>query len=641
MAGAQLGHMPRSVAPRRAPRAAWCVMFACAPFACAQPQVSANSAIATTFPRPIRQPGHAAASPTADAVAYVMGDSLVVATGSRRKVISRAMIGEATSPIAFLAWSREGRFLVYRAGWGAQLPGGGIAPGRLMIYDRLADTTGPLMEGVIGQRLVTFQNSQADGPRWSPDQSRRVAFLAMGQRGGSGLQAFVSDANGLKQVTAGRPRFSIAWSPRGRWIATTFGEFRSGSAGVELLDVENDFRRVAGLADTSGLLRGLFWSDDGRWLVMQDRNRRTLLVEFSGGSNPSLRLVSDTLPRLRYVAWMPGKTALVAVVPDGMATQLVQVSVPSGAMARLTTGPEVKDVIGVVSAPSPAIVFRSESGGTPRSIWNAPILPSGMLGAPFRMVGTAQEQIGIDARIFRWRSADGDTLEAQVLSSPSSPTTDVPAVVIPYGGYRNAFPDETYFLDAMIRPLLQRGYVVILPNTRGTASDGRDQDRYGAVQLEDTERMLDAMAGLDQRRVALLGHSHGGAMVYYYMTHSARFCAGAAVNGRADWVLQAHHGDGLLPGILGGSPETLADRYARFSPAANARAVAAPMMLVAGELDTQMLPDNVRIMSDSLRAAGKPHTAIVFPDESHLIDRPENRMRLWTSLDSLLTTSCR
>lgn len=219
----------------------------------------------------------------------------------------------------------------------------------------------------------------------------------------------------------------------------------------------------------------------------------------------------------------------------------------------------------------------------------------------------------------------------------------LPLIVMPYGAYVNAFPDLDYSLDRGIFPLIERGYVVVRPNTRGISSDQRDRGQYGRPQLEDTERLIASLANggiIDRDRVAVIGHSHGGAMAYYYLTHSRAFCAAIAVNGRADWILQARHPyDGLLPGILGGTPDERPDVYAAFSPAANARQATAPLLAVVGGQDGQILPQNGPTMVDSMRVAGKQAELLVFPDDGHELGA-ESSERFWNRTFGFLEEHC-
>ena len=129
-------------------------------------------------------------------------------------------------------------------------------------------------------------------------------------------------------------------------------------------------------------------------------------------------------------------------------------------------------------------------------------------------------------------------------------------------------------------------------------------------------------------------------MAYYYATHSSRFCGVIAINGRADWEAQARYGDGYLVQQMGGLPASVPNVYAEFSPLRNIARVTTPILAVAGKLDTQILSANASAIVTALHAANKPAELIEFPDEGHLIVKPENIRRLWEAGLALLDNSC-
>jgi dipeptidyl aminopeptidase/acylaminoacyl peptidase len=314
----------------------------------------------------------------------------------------------------------------------------------------------------------------------------------------------------------------------------------------------------------------------------------------------------------------------------------------------------------------PVVAYQLEAGGLPSDVWAAGLTTDVAAAEPrlaaARNVTRANPWLDPGrlprVRIVRWVSGDSvrhDTLNAQLFEPNGSlPAHGWPLVVVPYGSYRNGFPRSEYFLDRGLLPLVAAGYAVVRPNTRGTSGDDRDAGQYGRPQLEDTERLLNLLVTqgtVDPRRVAVIGHSHGGAMAYYYLTHATpwnvsrstgapRFCAVVAVNGRADWVLQGNRGDGVLPEGLGGTPAEVPGVYRIFSPAANARSASAPLLAVAGGTDTQILPANVAIMADSMRAAGREVETLVFPDEGHLLLRENNVRWFWERAFANLTRGC-
>lgn len=604
----------------------------------------------------MRSPSNAVLSPNGAQLAYVLGDSLMIASVDRAagapRSVATGVRDEASAPVPFIAWSPDSRQLLFRAT---------VGPDRTAPFVVAADgrtAARPLLADSLSARLATFQNSLAGGPAWAPD-GQRIAFLAVRRsESQAGLQVYVADvASGAieRWTSPDRLRFSLAWSPDGRWLAYTSGAFAAGPEGVrgtiDMMHAAPGANRtpIRIMQDTAALLRNLLWSPDGRALLAQDRARRSVAVTLDAAGQATV--VTHTLPIRTYAAWLGGSRALLSTTSEWMSTHLVAVTFPSGEMRALTGRDTLMRPLGVAttSRGETRVMYSIESGSLPPDVWVAGLEQSGTLRGARNVTATGAWLRDADrprTTIVRWPSAAGDTLSAQLLLPPRATATRPPLVVVPYGAYTNAFPRRDYFFNEGILALLARGYAVVRPNTRGQASDARDQGRYGEVQLEDTHLLLDALEArqvVDTRRTALLGHSHGGAMTYFYATHSTRFCAAVAVNGRADWVLQANHpsgNDGLLPGLLGATPVENPALYRRLSPAANARAVRVPMLGVAGGRDTQILPVNVPIFADSMRVAGNAFEALTFPDEGHLIAKPENRARLWERAIATITAGC-
>jgi dipeptidyl aminopeptidase/acylaminoacyl peptidase len=595
----------------------------------------------------LRQPVHSSIAPDGGRLSYILGDTLYVRTldagSSPPRPVLSGVASESSYALPFLAWAPTGTHLVVRAG----VEGPGEADSRqgtpflVDLEDPLS--TRALLPDSLRRRISTFRTFLTPRPTWSPDGAR-LAFVGWDLGSTDNLATvFIWDLHSseLARVAVdGEDKLGLAWSPDGRWLTYTTGSFRGSEGTVRILDASDLETPVAMFGGGASLYRTPRWSPDGRTLMVTDLQARPTLLDVSRDGSMTER--PSTLPARTYAGFMDDGTALLATVTSGMNSSLARVDLDTGVEHLLTSGDSLYRAIGVAKGERGDLaIFSLESGDTPLDVWSAPLLPGGELGPRSRLTSTNpwldSVRLGT-SRVHRWTASNGEELSAQIFE-PDGPGPH-PMVVIPYGSYVNEFPKAEYFLTYGVHALVASGFVVARPNTRGIASTQQSDGRYGEVQLEDTVSLIGSLvaAGLvDDVRVALLGHSHGATMVYYYLSHSDRFAGGIAVNGAADWELQA----GLarmagLPAGMGGTPEELPEKYREFSPLANARTVTAPILAVSGSLDTQVPEINSASMVDTLRAVGKEIRWLSFPDEGHLIENPENVRRFWDEALSFL-----
>jgi dipeptidyl aminopeptidase/acylaminoacyl peptidase len=562
-------------------------------------------------------------------IAYVVGDTLWVTgpTGRDRRRVATGMLTSAGTVRPFLAFSPGGDRLVFRLG---------EAGGERAMIAWLGDTIRlePLFPDSLDARHMLFQHFAAGGPSWSPD-GRAFAFLAADRSREEPLQLFIRDmASGeLRRLTSTNSmHYSVAWSPDGRTLAYT----RADSSRVVLVlrSAEGEESRVVD-AFPALWATDLLWSPDGSRVALYTDQGRTLVYSIATGGG-----VTD-IPR-HFLGWS-GNETLVGARRTGMSTEMITYSIADSAVQPLTTGDVYYDPIAVGHAgDTTRVMYAAETGDIPRDLWVTPLvhdpLPERITDANPGLRG----QLPGRSRIVRWQVNGGRLLEAQVvIPSGRGP---FPLVVVPYGGRMNAFPSADYFLDLGIYPLVARGYAVAFPNTRGPASEAAVAGEYGSLQLGDTEALLDTLIaeGLVRGgRVALLGHSHGGSLVYFYATHSSRFCAAVAVNGRADWEQQAQQGDRYLVRNMGGSPAEIPALYQERSPLRRVARTTVPLLAVTGMLDSQIYPFNGRRFTEALVAAGGRGALLEFPEEGHMIAAPGNRTLLWERIFGWFGEHCR
>jgi dienelactone hydrolase len=167
--------------------------------------------------------------------------------------------------------------------------------------------------------------------------------------------------------------------------------------------------------------------------------------------------------------------------------------------------------------------------------------------------------------------------------------------------------------------LVAQGYVVVLPDSfsargleEGVCIAGvrnreratypiRAQDAHGALLA------LRALPYVDGARIGVMGGSHGGSTTLTALLKPG-FAAGIALYPRCDWTYGAWS-------IMrrNGNVGPMAAHYGTYAPAA-------PLYILAGELDDWTPAEACRVMTEKSRAAGHPVEIKIYPGAHHSFD---------------------
>lgn len=194
-----------------------------------------------------------------------------------------------------------------------------------------------------------------------------------------------------------------------------------------------------------------------------------------------------------------------------------------------------------------------------------------------------------------------------------------PLVVMPHGG-----PElrDSQVYDIYAQVFAAQGWLVLQPNFRGSGGYGRayadaGRRRWGDLMQEDVE---DAVAHVlasgraDPKKVVLWGASYGGyAALMGAVRNPDLYKAVVSLAGPSDLVrfMEDRRSYGVDNPYYQYWVETVGDPKAdlatlqKFSPALRAAEIKAPVLLVHGLADNNVLPNQSRIMADALRAARK------------------------------------
>lgn len=211
-------------------------------------------------------------------------------------------------------------------------------------------------------------------------------------------------------------------------------------------------------------------------------------------------------------------------------------------------------------------------------------------------------------------------------------------VFLVHGGPQGAWEDLWHY---RWNPQLyaSRGYVVIMPNPRGSTGYGQkftdeiSGDWGGKVYVDlmnAYDYAIKNFSFIDKNKTVAAGASYGGYMMNWIATQTNRFKA-----------ILTHAGVFNLESMYGtteelwfpewefkGTPWTNRKLYHKFSPHLYVDKIKTPMLVTHGAFDFRVPESQAFELFTSLQRLGVPSKFIYFPDETHFIAKPQN-FKLW------------
>ena len=84
--------------------------------------------------------------------------------------------------------------------------------------------------------------------------------------------------------------------------------------------------------------------------------------------------------------------------------------------------------------------------------------------------------------------------------------------------------------------------------------------------------------------------------------------------------------------MMGGSPKQVPQRYYERSPINFIKDIRGKLLIVQGQQDPNVTPENVRVVEQALNQARIPYQKLIFADEGHGISKPANQKILFLRL---------
>lgn len=217
-----------------------------------------------------------------------------------------------------------------------------------------------------------------------------------------------------------------------------------------------------------------------------------------------------------------------------------------------------------------------------------------------------------------------------------------PLIVLPHGG---PTARDDWGFDLWAQVLASHGYAVLRMNFRGSSGYGgrwldlgRDWAGLPYTDVIDGTRWALAHGYGDPKRTCIVGGSFGGFLALTAAVRSGTlFRCAVSVAGVSDLSRLAKDvgwldGSALARQSIGTRP----DQYAAESPWLHAGAVQIPVLLLQGDEDYTVDPEQARLMDAALTRAGKPHETVFIHGANHYFPSAAEAEQLFTSMSAFL-----
>ena len=508
----------------------------------------------------------------------------------------------------------------------------------------------------------------------------------------------------------------LDWSPDGKYIAYSCrkvtGKRYAFSTNTEIYIYNLENGKSSLISNAGGYDTDPVWSPDGSricWVSMErdgyEADKQRLMVAEADWSNldengcPKTSEPVDATADFKYNVGGPVwdencKDIYFASLAEGLQGIFRAESSEAGwKIVRLTDADRWNDF------GSPFSVTKTAEGGLEMlSTWCSMDFPTELVsivttpeGVEYKSVTTENNHIlsqlaehNTEARYVK--TVDGKDMLTWVLYPPQfDPAKKYPSILICLGGPQGTL-SQGWSYRWNYRLMAAQGYVVVLPNRRGTTAFGQEWTEqisgdYPGLNMQDylcAAREIKAEPYID--KIAACGASYGGYSVYNLCgTHENTFDAFIAHAGifnqehmymtteemwfpnfdngglheceidprvGTDEAPVGPAGDGVTFGGIkqGGSPWSdlpKAKRHYAMSPHKNVTKWNTPLMVIHGAMDYRVPVDQGMAAYNAAQMMGVPSRLLIFPEENHWILKPQNALMWHREYFRWLDTWCK
>jgi len=580
------------------------------------------------------------------------------------------MSGDLSSPV----WSRDGERLAYLApGEHRDPPGGGGrdlmmweaktgAVTRVIAYEPAARLIGWSPDGEWIYYTGTVRAVSPDV--FKPGEARRLTEVwQRSERSGDKVHLFaVNVRQGTRYTVVGDSSFGVAGaalSPDGQRVVFSRSAYDNSirpwlHAEVWVADVATRAsKKLLSLDREAFSAPSTFaWSPDSKALAFCASAKEVLEGEDSTFSvyennlyavnvdRPSLVNLSDGfVPNVggglgcSQITWNSADGKIYVPVDAGAKTLPARTKRAVTSAVERTTLEVMRipnEVMSALDVAGTSLVAATEGPTTPPSLYRIDLATSASTAIAQPNAG-ALTAVDMPAwKTWNFKNSRGEEVEAWYWTPPGFDSTKTyPMVVHYYGG---TLPMKKNFENRLLW-FASNGYVVLYMNPAGTPGYGQKFANYHINDwgfpaatdiIEGTEQFTKTHRFVDSARVGNFGHSYGGFMTMHLHTRTKIFHTGIALAGIsniADYWGAGNSGysytEGTCPGCY---PWNRKDVYIDRSPLFQADRITAPLLLIHGTDDTNVVPTESEQMFTALRMLGREAELVRVKGENHGIN---------------------
>jgi len=391
-------------------------------------------------------------------------------------------------------------------------------------------------------------------------------------------------------------------------------------------------------ADSSPL-----FSPDGKYLAYRAQTRagyesdrwRLMLLERKSGQ---LTVLTDWLDRwVNSFQWSPDSQRIFFTAEDRGRQSIQYIAIAGGGAKVAINGDNTLDDM-QFTPDGKTIVFTRQSGAAPAEICSA--LSKG--GPPVALSHFNDDAFALhDLNAYEelaTKGAEDVSVQTFLLKPPAfDASKKYPALMLIHGGPQGAWAQNwSYRWNPQV--FAAAGYVVAMVNPRGSTGFGQKfiddiNNDWGGKAYDDIIAATDQVSTLpyvNKDRVAAAGASYGGYMIDWILGHSTRFKALVSHAGVYDLRSMAGETEELWfpKWEFGGMPWETAEVYNKWSPSLFVSEFKTPTLVTQGELDFRVPLSQSQQLFTALQLQKVPSELLIFPDEGHWIQKPQNTL-LW------------